>query len=137
MPRRILIIGILFCLCGILAIWDIIDGFLHSHIRLNLAIFMLPVGIGLLRGKKSSQNWARVWIVLGYAICGIITIVGICFPKFVNFKFFDITINGNAAVPYLLLCMLLFLTLLITLHKLLYSMKACDYFAPPAFGSSK
>ncbi|RYD49041.1 MAG: hypothetical protein EOP85_02385, partial [Verrucomicrobiaceae bacterium] len=69
MPKRILIIGILFCLNGLAAGWDMVSAPFENRFSLNLAVLMLPVGIGLLRGRDSSRRWANVWIVLGFAMC--------------------------------------------------------------------
>lgn len=63
MPKRVLIIGLLFCLSGILAIWDVLSGICQNRLSLNFAVLLLPVGIGLLRGRQRSQWWARFCII--------------------------------------------------------------------------
>ena len=128
MPRRIIIIGILFCLGGALAICEVLSDLFQSHINLNFAVLLLPVGIGLLRGKPRSQWWARFWIILGYIVCTLLAVVVIAFPRNAHASWFGREIRGSEAVPYALLVSALFAGFLIVLHKLLYSEKAMAYF---------
>jgi hypothetical protein len=60
MPKRVLIIGLQFCLGGLSAIWDMLFGLFHSRIGFNFGELLLPVGIGLLRGKPTSKWWAGI-----------------------------------------------------------------------------
>ena len=71
---------ILFCLAGMLAIWEVISDLVHSHLNLNFAVFLLPVGIGLLRGKPRSQWWARFWFILGYILCALLVVMVLVSP---------------------------------------------------------
>jgi serine/threonine protein kinase len=128
MPKRIIIIGILFCLGGFSAIWDVLSDIFRSHINLNFAVFLLPVGIGLLRGKPRSQWWARFWIILGYILCALSVVVVIVSPENAHASWFDSEIRGSAAIPYVLLMLALLAVALIAVHKLLYSEKAQIYF---------
>jgi hypothetical protein len=66
-PRRpigLSIVGWAFIAIGLLAAWDIIEDALNSRVNLNLTVLMIPVGIGLLRGRSSSRYWALIWIGL-------------------------------------------------------------------------
>ena len=45
MPIRILIIGLLSCLAGVLAIWEVIADLMQDHLNLNFAVFLLPVAV--------------------------------------------------------------------------------------------
>jgi putative effector of murein hydrolase LrgA (UPF0299 family) len=128
MPERVLIIGLLFCLGGVLAIWDVLSALAESNVNLNFAVFLLPVGIGLLRGKPRSQWWARFWIVLGYGLCGLMVVLAVASPESAHATWFDTRVRGPEAVPYVIGMALLFTVLLFGLHKLLYSEKANRFF---------
>ena len=128
MPKRILIIGILFCLGGLLAIWEVASDLFRSHINLNFAVLMLPVGIGILKGKKSSQWWARFWIILGYIGCGLLVLASLAFPENVSADFMGNEIKGTQAVPYTIAGAILFTALFVYMHRLLYSEIAQAYF---------
>jgi hypothetical protein len=128
MPKRIIAIGLLFVICGLLAIWDVIAGLAHSKFNLNFAVLMLPVGIGLLRGKKSSQWWARFWIILGYCAMGLLILLAIAEPQSVYATWFGTQVRGPSAIPYVICVATVFTGVLIVLHRLLYSQRSNAYF---------
>ena len=128
MPKRIIIIGLLFCLGGLFAIWDVVSGLFHDRLSINFAVLLLPVGIGLLRGKSRSQWWARFWIILGYITCAALVILPILSPRSVHAEWFDTKLHGPEAVPYVIGIGLVSAVLLFILHKLLYSEKANRFF---------
>ena len=128
MPKRILIIGILFCLGGALAILEVVSDLFRSHVNLNFAVLLLPVGIGILKGKKSSQWWGRFWIILGYIACGLLAGASIIWPENVTANGLGREIRGSEAVPFVLLGAFLFTIIFIVLHKLLYSQTSKAYF---------
>ena len=128
MPKRILIIGLAFCLGGGLAIWDVLSDLFRSHFNLNFAVLLLPVGIGLLRGKSSSRWWARFWIILGYIGCAILIGAAIFAPSNVNASWFDRELSGSEAVPYVIGGSIFFALLFYLIHRLLYSPKADEHF---------
>ncbi len=45
MPKRILIIGILFCLGGILAIWEVVSDLFQSRLNLNFPAQRPAIGV--------------------------------------------------------------------------------------------
>lgn len=128
MPKRILIIGILFCLGGILAISEVLAALLQSHFNINFAVLMLPIGIGILKGKKSSQWWARFWIILGYIVCILLMGASIAFPENLTANGFGRHIEGSEAIPYVLSGTALFATMIWIVHRALYSNVAQAYF---------
>lgn len=128
MPKRVLIIGLLFCLSGISAIWNVLAGLSASRINFNFAVFLLPVGIGLLRGKISSRWWARFWIILGYLLVGALMLLAVASPDSARATWFERQIRGPEAVPAVLGIGILIILLLVAMHKLLYSEKASRYF---------
>lgn len=140
MPKRVLLIGILFCLGGVLAIWDVVSDLSRGHIDINLAVFLLPVGIGLLKGKRTSQWWARLWVILGYVACFLLATAS---PENVTASWFGREMKGDAAVPYVVSVAVAFALALLVIHRLLYSEKAMAFFsrgseqgdAPDALGA--
>jgi len=69
-PTRITIIAALFIIAGCLAAWEVIYDLFHDHLNLNFAVLMIPVGIGLLKGRASSRGWAKFWIGLFSLVIG-------------------------------------------------------------------
>ena len=61
-PIGLTIIGFLFVLGGALALFEIVWDLSHRRLNLNFAALMIPVGIGLLKGRSSSRSWAKFWI---------------------------------------------------------------------------
>lgn len=130
MPARVLIIGAIFCLAGVLAIWSVIVAALvESRLNINLAAFMLPVGIGLFKGRPSSRAWAGFWIVLGYLGCLLMAGLTVAAPQSVSGSWFERELHGAEAASYALLAAATMLVVLIAVHKLLYSEKASAYFS--------
>ena len=128
MPKRIIAIGLIFVVCGLLAIWGFFAGLAQNRISLNFAVLMLPVGIGLLRGKRSSQWWARFWIVLGFCVVGLLVLLAIVMPHNVHATWFGNKIRGPSAVPYVMLVAIGFSVVLVVMHRLLCSEKSNAYF---------
>lgn len=128
MPKRLIAIGILFVACGLFAIWGVIAGLAHNKISLNFAVLMLPVGIGLLRGKRSSQWWAGVWIILGYCMMGLLVLFTFVMPQNVSATWFGNRIRGPSAIPYVFFVAIVCTVVLNVVHRLLYSEKSNAYF---------
>ena len=127
MPKRVLIIGLLFVIFGVLALWSIIEAATHSRINLNFGVLLLPVGVGLLRGRASSQWWARFWIILGYIVLVLLIGLVIAYPQNAKFSWFGSVIRGSRSIPYALVFSALCGVGLYICHRLLYSKKASDY----------
>lgn len=128
MPKRVFIIGLLFCVAGAWAIYEIVHGLFHDHLYVNLSAFMLPVGIGLFKGKVSSRWWARLWIILGYVLCAALMVMSLVKPSWAAAEWFGRKLSGSAAVPYVWGFSVGLLVILVVLHRLLYSAKADLYF---------
>jgi len=130
MPIRVLIIGLLFCLAGASSLFDVLSGLFASSFNLNFGVFMLPVGIGLLRGKPSSLRWAKAWIKFGYALFAFLVIVANIFPDSASASWFGRDYNGPEAVPYLTMAVAGFTAGLIVIHRLLRSEVSQAFFEP-------
>jgi hypothetical protein len=131
MSKRILIIGLLFCIAGVLAIWDVLFSLAKGNINLNFAVFLLPVGIGLLRGKSRSRWWANFWFILGYIGCLFLTMICTLSPANAKARFFDTVIEGPSALPYVFLVATILASGLAALQFLLNSERASQYFSRP------
>jgi hypothetical protein len=131
MPKRITTIGLIFVVSGLLAIWGVFTGLAQNKISLDFAVLMLPVGIGLLRGKRSSQWWARFCIILGYfhlvlLIAIYIIANSITVPHGAHITF---TVYGNRiAESYFEVLVIAYAAELVVMHRLLYSEKSNSYF---------
>lgn len=128
MPLRVLIIGLLFCLAGLAAIWEVVADLFRDHLNINLGVFLLPVGVGLLRGRLSSRGWAGFWIVLGIVGCAALIIAALLYPENMKVSWFDRGIRGTTAVPYAIAIATAMAMLLYLVRRLLYSPKATAYF---------
>lgn len=128
MPKRILFIGILFCFFGLSAIWDMVTHLLRGDLWLNFGVLMLPVGIGLLRGRPSSRTWAKLWILLGYLGCACVIWIALVMPQSLTFRGIGMETTGSAAVSYALTITLVFTILLSVAHGLLNSRKSLEWF---------
>jgi len=128
MPKRIIAIGLLFVICGLLALYQVIEDLTRNHLNLNLAVLMLPVGIGLLCGKKWSQWCARLWIILGYCLAALLVVLALIRPENARASVFTFQVSGTDAVPYVFLLAILLTVGLVILHRLLYSERSNAYF---------
>ena len=99
MPKRILIIGLLFVLTGGFAAWEIIHAAMHSRVSINFGVLLLPVGLGLLMGKRGAQWWARFFIIVGYILLGAIAVLSVTMPKLLTVDWFESSLRGSRAIP--------------------------------------
>lgn len=136
-PKRVLLIGLLFCLGGVLAIWEVIASALRSQLYLNLSVFLLPVGIGLLLGKPWGRLWADIWFVLGYLCCLAIAVMPFISQGNLQVRFFNHQVTGAAGIPYILGTTLFLAAFIGVLHKLLYTQRANEYFRKDGHGHPK
>ena len=64
---------------GVLSIGDIIFNAFCGKINVNFMALMLPVGIGLLKGKESSRIWAIRWMwIMMFILCiaSVLALIG-------------------------------------------------------------
>jgi hypothetical protein len=127
MPKRILILGLLYCLSGVLAIWSIIEGLFNDSLSINISALMLPVGMGLLRGRRSSLKWARVWVGIGYLSVAVGFVLLVIYPHRASVHLFDFRATGDQAVPYVIAMLVIFIVVLAGVGKLLRSQKSRAY----------
>ena len=129
MPRRILFVGLVFCVAGLSAVNDVLKSCSESDLNLNFAVLLLPVGIGLFQGKARSRRWARFWIILGYFLCVLMFLALVVAPGSLSYEGFGFQLEGaDARIPALIVLSLLS-AFLILLHRLLFSPKASRFFS--------
>ncbi len=127
-PKRVLIVAILFILCGAQAVWSIVEAALHSRLNINLGVFLLFVGMGLLRGKRSSLSWARFWIVLGYILIVVAAGLFLSHPSRLKISLWGEQVHGASVIPYALVILAGLAAALIACHRALNSPKSLAYF---------
>jgi putative effector of murein hydrolase LrgA (UPF0299 family) len=76
-PLSITIIAILFLCLGLKAVYEIIERAMQGSLHINLGFFMIPIAIGLLRGKDSSRIWAKIWC--GFSIL-VAVVLALAYP---------------------------------------------------------
>ena len=71
--RSIPIIGWCFILFGLLAVLNVIGGALDHRINLDLNVFALPIGIGIMQRRALARRWGLVvlWIATFELIVGL------------------------------------------------------------------
>ncbi len=102
MPIRILVIGLLYCIAGVLAIREVVADLMQDDLNLNFGVFLLPVGIGLVRGKSGSRAWVKFWTGLGSLLVVVIVIFPFVNATALTADWFGEKIRGSRAVPYTL-----------------------------------
>jgi hypothetical protein len=94
-PTRITAIGTFFILGGLLAAWEVVYDLSHSRVNLNFAVLMIPVGIGLLKGRASSRGWAKFWIGLFSLVFGALLVFYPFFGESYSVEWFDEQVTGG------------------------------------------
>jgi len=93
-PPSITVIGVIFIIAGCLAAWEIVYDLFHDHLNLNFAVLMIPVGIGLLKGRSSSRRWAKFWIGLASLMIGLLLVAYPFFGDSYSVTWFDKPLVG-------------------------------------------
>ena len=95
-PIGLTIIGWLFILSGASTALGMLWGFFHGRINLNFAVLMIPVGLGLLRGRASSISWARFWIGLVTFGCALLLLLYPFAGDSMHVRWFSTELHGVA-----------------------------------------
>ena len=127
-PRRVYIIGVLFCFTGGLMLGHMLWSLAKGTLVLNPLALMVPVGIGLLRGKTNSQWSATLWLVLGYCTCLVLIVAELTRPGEIHIRWQGVDWRGQYSGAVLIGCCLLAGGVLAGMHWLLRSARADAYF---------
>jgi hypothetical protein len=100
-----------------------------ATVNLNFAVLLLPVGIGLLRARRSSRTWAAFWIGIGYLGCVALAVMALVQPRNATAFIGSLRLTGAAAVPAILAVALILCALLSIVLLLLFSKPVNDFIA--------
>jgi hypothetical protein len=92
-------IGWIYIVFGLLALLHVIWDLFQGKLVLNLAIFMIPVGFGLIGKKESSFRWAIAWSWIIILITSIVLITAI----FSRIQVSDKVLVSLISIPWLCL----------------------------------
>ena len=73
------IAGWIFIILGSLSLANVIWDGVNGRLSINLLVFALPVGVGLLRGRENSRIWAIRWmwiLVILTLFCAGLALIG-------------------------------------------------------------
>jgi hypothetical protein len=73
------IAGWIFIILGSLSLANVIWDGVNGRLSINLLVFALPVGVGLLRGRENSRIWAIRWmwiLVILTLLCAGLVLIG-------------------------------------------------------------
>lgn len=108
-PISVFCIGLLFTVFGVWALYEVVTELTVGNLSLNLAVFWVFTGPGLLSGKESSRQWARFWLALLQVVMLVAAVVIVFVPSMVYFHLFNLSLHGGAAVlPGMVLIAFLF-----------------------------
>ncbi|GAA5496341.1 hypothetical protein Rhal01_02524 [Rubritalea halochordaticola] len=127
MPKRILTIAILCILAGLYSVWDSIRSS-SGIIDLNLSVFLLPIGIGLLFRKMLALSILHFLNAVASIGLLILPLFVISDPHGLQIDWFGQKVTGMDALPHTLLFILIGLTLCTVFHRVLHSQKTLAYF---------
>ena len=130
---RVLVVGILFVLEGIRSTVTVVQRLPGSEgadgaftltlfgLTINLSIFLLPIGVGILMGKPLARTAARALCWIFYVVAGLVLAGGIAAALF----------GGEGVFIMILFYAAIFMAPVIAVHRILYSGRANAYFEPP------
>lgn len=127
-PTSITIIAVLFIISGIWAGLEILYGFFNDSININFALFMAPIGFGLLKGRASSRSWAKFWVGLGILMLSIMLILFPFMGNTLTVSWFGQPVNGSHRYLIALGLPIAFLLVNIWIWKCLTSPKNAPFF---------
>jgi hypothetical protein len=113
LPARIRVVGALFCIAGGLAVlsmlYDLVAG---NGLLVRFDVLLLVVGIGLVRGKFSSQRWALAWIAFGFVLSLALFALTATAPSEASVSSFGWSLRGMGAFATIAALELAYLSLL-------------------------
>jgi hypothetical protein len=123
MSKRVLFVCLSLCVIGLLAVWDLVHSILAGqvHLTMGVAVLFLPIAFGLMMGSPFARTAACGVFILTYLIAAWMLLA----PLFITASAAIATDTREAAwmsgYPVLLVGVMLVISVLGTLHWLLYS----------------
>ena len=127
MPKRLMLVGLLFLLIGAVAAWEMIADVMNSRLTFVPWIVLLPVGMGVFGGSRNAVGWAKLFVVLGYAVCGVIVYCVVKFPELAHAGWGSERLEGSEAVPYVIVGVVVLAVVLYLLQRALWSREVSEY----------
>lgn len=79
-PQPLKIVAYLFIVGGMLCVLNVIIALMNARIRIDLGVFGIFIGIGLLRLNPRSHTWAMLFTWIGMIISPIVTLIFLITP---------------------------------------------------------
>ena len=73
-------------------IYDLFNDRLH----IDFSVLMIPIGLGLLKGRSSSRYWAKFWIGFSSAVLGLLLVLYPFLGDSFSVRWFDAELTGGA-----------------------------------------
>lgn len=127
-PLRVYFLGGLFLLLGFAAVLTTVRQFQEGTVNINLAILLIPIGVGLLLGWRSCLAWAKFVIGCGWALLAVASILAVLKPEAAVARWGGQVYRGSEALPSVLGITLALATGLYGLWWLLQSPPTQRYF---------
>ncbi len=127
-PLRVYFLGGLFLLLGLAAVATTVRQFQEGTVNINLAILLIPIGVGLLLGWRSCLAWAKIVIGCGWALLAVAGILAVAKPEAAIARWGGQIYRGSEALPSVLGITLALATVLYGLWWLLQSAPTRRYF---------
>jgi len=84
-PLSLVLVGVLFCLRGMLALWSTGMLLLVGYVNVDWAFVCLFVGVGLLRRSPGCRTWALVLLWIGLILIPLAVLLTLPLPGLARF----------------------------------------------------
>jgi hypothetical protein len=121
------VIGVLLCAAGAFAGLSMVLDFAGHVLAPRPEVLLIPVGLGLLKGRRSSQRWAAGWIGLGLGATLLFGVMAVWVPSDVRASFFGYSFTAAESSVGFAALMLACIALLGWMEWALYSKPVRDY----------
>ncbi|MDT0595296.1 hypothetical protein [Glaciecola petra] len=128
-PKRLIIIAVLFCIIGVIALYDFLLPLIYfQQISVNLAWLLVPVGIGLFLGKESALMWAKIWCIIGYILLASIVTLFFMYSGMLKVDLYGKSHYGEDNLLIACLLCLAYLAAVALIHFQLYHPRVTAFF---------
>ena len=74
-PRSISLIAIIFIILGSLSAIEMVYALFSNSLNIQFTVLMIPIGLGLWKGRSSSRSWAKFWIGLFFITSALLLLL--------------------------------------------------------------